>query len=99
MTDEQIHELAIALEASYLADGRVGRAGQDLADQYMAALPQPDIADIADMRDQYDSFFRLANDQGRDRQSITYIRCKCVIAALEAAYFRGDLARNWRMEP
>lgn len=99
MTEEQIHELAIALEASYLADGRIGRTGQDLADQYMAALPMPDFSDIADQRDLYASHVRLANDQGSDQQAIDYIRCKCVIVALEVAYIRGDLSRDWRMEP
>lgn len=98
MTAEQIHELAIAIEASYQADGRVGYTGGDLADQYMAALPLPDISDIADQRDQYASLVRLANDQGGDQQAIDYIRCNCVIVALEAAYIRGDLFRNWRME-
>jgi hypothetical protein len=99
LTEEQIHEMAIALEASYLADGRIGRTGQNLADQFMAALPRPDFSNISEQRDLYSRYVRLANDQGGNQQAITYIRCKCVVVALEVAYIRGDLARDWRMEP
>lgn len=96
MTEEQIHELALALEASFLADSGMGRGSVDLSDQFMAAIPRPDICEISEQRDYYARILRLAADQGRNQQSIDYIRCKCVIVALEVAYIRGDLNRNWR---
>lgn len=98
MTEEQVHALAVALEASYQADDRTGYSGADLVDQFMAAVPQPDISDIADRQNLYAHHVRLANDPGCDQRAIDYIRCKCVLVALEVAYIRGDLVRNRRKE-
>ena len=87
MTEEQIRDLAVALEASYRANGRTGYGSADLADQYMAAVPLPEFPD---QRNLYGYHVRLANDQ----RAIDYIRCRCVLVALEVAYLRGDLYRD-----
>jgi hypothetical protein len=81
---------------SFLADGRSGRTGHDLADQYMAALPAG--TRTAEDLEAYAYWVKLAGRAGISQMEIDYIRRKCVIIALETAYERGELARNWRME-
>ncbi|MET4144061.1 hypothetical protein [Arthrobacter sp. UYCo732] len=94
--DIQTKALAAAIETSFVQDGRLGYTCHDLADQYVAALPA--AHDFTDDLMAYARWVRLADRPDISQMEVDFLRRKCVLIALEIAYHRGELDKNWIME-
>lgn len=91
----QTKTLAVAIEASFIEDGWLGNTCHDLADQYVAALPE--THDFTDDLEAYARWVGLAGRPDISQMEIDFLRRKCVLIALEIAYHRGELDQNWRL--